>query len=293
MQIYIVSEEQYEIYSKALPDDIGEKLLDDELILIGAVDEEDNSICGALACDVTGSEWEIVYIYVKEDRRREEIASSMLILLDVTAMGLLAERVIVTYTKREDKDIDLDYFFEAMLCDISSKNEVYKVEVKTLGEKLLKMVKSSSNTSVVPLSSVSGRRWNMLRNRIVEKGSNYTDPEDETSQIYMDPVDMDLYDKDCSFLYIDKDDTSAGCILISKKEQGVLLDYLCMLEEGVSAQKALMHLFVSAFKAVEDKFGEDTQLFANTQNKTSKELLSKIADGAEELYAMSIERIVQ
>ena len=292
MQIYIVPEEQHNIYEKLLPQDLAADVSSGRLLLIGAVSDEGDQICGVLLADPSESLWELSYIYVVPACRRLGIGTAMLRLLKLAAHGLQAEEITAAYALLADESGDADVFrafFEKNGCPVIQTEEAYTVTLHNIGRNL---TSASAQGRIQSLSSVPAKRWNDFRERLREL-KEAQEPDENASDnlpVYLDPGAKTLYEADISYICMDQKGAVEGCILFSKREDGLLLSYLCLLSDSLSNGPKLMNLITAAWEGIADKHGENTKIYVNTGNRISNKLFLKLSGSGGMLVKKEIVR---
>ena len=292
MRIFIVEDEAREEYAPVLPEDLRALFLADELLLIAAADETDGTVRGVLAADISDEEWDIVWLYVDEDYRRQGIASGMISLLTELMPVLFASRIEAAYSRRGETPESLDAFFDAIGAEVTETDDLYRTTVKSVCESVPEKA-GSAGGSVVPLSELPSYEWDEVKKRIYER-AEAQEPQDaeDDPPLFLDPGEPSSYDGDVSLVCITGERHPLGVVLLSEREGGIVLDYLTLLQNGTASKTALIDMIGSAAKKAEKKYGADASFFVNPVNKGSKKLFDKLCGGESELFARSVVRRV-
>lgn len=291
MKIFVTPEEDKEQYLSSLPKEITAGSLPEHLLVIAAVDGEKEKLCGMIVADASRAEWDLIYIYVDSDYRRQGIGTGMIYLLWQTAIGTMAEGVMTTYIKHTAEPEEIDRFFEEMGAVITETHELYRTHVKSLEESFRQPVSGRPGVMVKKLSDIPDHMWTKLRQKLISRGEEVSEEVvKDNLPVFIDPGDRNSYNDELSFAYINQTGDISGVILVSEKKGGILIDYLVMLEKGASSKKALMMLLAEAVDAALQCFGEDTWVYADTENKLSKLLMLKLSNQESELCSRSITR---
>ena len=305
VKVHIVPKNQKEIYLTMLPEDI----LSRDLMLVGAYDDETGEIAGVLAACAYGGEMEILYIAVTKKHLRRGIGSAMVETLVTGARAMLMESITVKYVKKletekqiaktEDLSRALDPFLEKNGFHSVEASRVYAIKLIRLRHNFSKPEEALSLPfNIQPLKSVTETKWNLLRERIRHVGETYAkkDPDSQGSEdkgpLYMDPGSVDSYDKDVSCLYVNANGEPAGCLLLSKRLDGVYMDYLCMLDDDMQSKKAMISMFEFSYRETIYVYDVACIFYVNTANKSSNDLFSKLAGESKKLYGTAVERII-
>ena len=295
IQVAFVQQNERAFYLSSVPEEVRKS----DPVLIGAVDTEENFVCGVLAATLFEDAWEISYIQVADDYQGQGIAGRMIRMLKLMLSTMGIDTVYADYVlhgEKEESVAALDHILDREGFFISGNSSIYKVPVCEPLSRISDKITPNPPATILSLARVSGKVWRAFRERLMLVGTDY-DTEGQIKQyersVYMDPGDIAEYDPNTSLIYMDASGRPSGCLLFSPKEdEGVRLSYLCMLEDTMAAKKALMSLFYTGFRAVAESYGEDTILTVNPQNRVSEQILTKLSGGQEVKYGTVIERMM-
>ena len=302
VKVHIVPRNQKEKYMSLIPPE----LLQRDLTLIGAYDDVSGEIVGALAAHAYEGEMEVAYIVVTKSHLRQGIGSAMLNMLVTMSQALLADRITASYVKKlEDKKqiektVDysrpLDVFFEKNGFSMRDSSQVYAVKIVKLGRNLPDVGKLPTPAKIVPLREITDTKWNLLRERLHAEGEAHalqnevqSDGED-FEPIFLDPGDMKRYDRNVSCLYYNGKGEVAGCLLMSKRLDGVYMDYFCLLDKDMVSKKAMVAMFDYAYQETVNVHDVAVIFYVNTANKASDNIFSKLAGASKKQYGTACER---
>ena len=298
IRIHIVPRNQKDLYMAMLPPDF----LSRELLLVGAYDDVSGQIAGVLAAFSYESQLEIGYIAVTRSHLRQGIGSGMLEMLMTMAQAMLVESVTACYVMRnedikkrmqaDDPSRYLDFFFEKNGFRKTDTSEVYAIKIVKLGRNLPTPGVLPAPAKIVPMREVTETKWNLLRESIKKKAEEHADVVQNEGTIYMDPGDFRRYDKDVSCLYFNVKGEPAGCLLISKRLDGIYMDYFCMLDQDIPSKKAMVSMFDFAYQEAVNVHDVAVIFYVNTANKASDNIFSKLAGASKRLYGTAYERTV-
>lgn len=291
MDIFLVSDENRREILSVLPDDAAGE---DPVLLCAAMDEDgEKRPVGVLAATITGNSWYISYIAVEREHRREGIGRALLSSLVNMARGALADEISLEYNLDPNADSEIDLFFDAMGFKEVLRSNVYSIPILCFGEELKKSVKKIPKGNFSSLAEIPGRLWEEMRRRLIAAGESYSPGSDIPvfeQRVFIDPGKRGLYDKEVSSVFLTDSGSIGGCMLISGRDGGIVVNYLCSMLNDTESLKGMVGLFFISYEKALQKYGKDCKIFVNTQNTMSKRLFLKFTGGKEELYGVAVER---
>ncbi len=291
MNIYMVSDEDRAELLSMLPADVAEE---DPVLLCAARNEEGEvRPMGVLAATIISNTWHLSYVAVEKEFRRQGIGRALVSSLIDMARGALADGISLEYHLDPDADCAADLFFDALGFREILRSNVYCIPILSIGEGLKSSVKKRPKGHFSSLAEIPARRWEELRRKLIVSGEAYSASPDTPvfeQRVFIDPGQRGLYDEEISSVLLTDSGSVGGCILISRRDEGIVVDYLCSMTNETESVKGLAGILCISYVKALKKYGDDCLIFVNTQNTMSKQLFLKLAGGNEKLYGVAVER---
>ncbi len=291
MNIFMVSDEERDAVIDMLPEGVAEE----EPVLFCAAEEEDGSLrpVGILSEVIDGNSWYITHIAVEKDMRRQGIGRALVSALIDMARGSLADEICLEYNLDPQAHSAADAFFDELGFAEVQRSNLYSIPVIYIEDRLQKLLKNTPEGNFKCLKDIPGKLWEQFRSALTTLGEDYSPPKKvpvKKQMLYIDPGNRARYDGEISSVYFDKNGNVDGCILMSKRDQGIAVDYVCTLSDDMESSGMLTGIFWLSYQNILEKYGDEISLFVNTQNDMSERLFLKLAAGKEMIYGVAVER---
>ncbi len=288
MRVFLVPEEKLGFYKNVLPPELYKK----NPVLIAASESNragDEKSCGVLALLEYDSSWEIEYIYVDKSYRMKGVGSAMVALAKDLSRATVSAGLFVSYVRHKD-DKGLDEFFEKCGLAVSSESRLLSVSFMDIQSDGVLENSIKPPAVIRPLSKVSERDYALLGDLIEADGDASAVKSDD---VYLKLSDRREYHSGISYVYFDADATPCGCVLLSARRQGIVVDYLYVKKSitPVLRMRIVMSMLREAVYSALDEVELGTSIYINAVNPEAERILNMIVGGAVREYGASVERV--
>ena len=288
MRVFLVPEEKNHLYKAVLP----RELYDSDPVLISAAESNkagDEKICGVLALMDYDNSWEIEYIYVEKAYRRRGAGTAMVRLAGEVALATVSDGLFVSYIRHKNEKA-LDDFFEGCGLMVSSESKLLAISLMDIPDEGILINTVKPPAKLLPLKQVSEREYAALAVQIRSDGEDSALKSDD---LYMDIAGRRAYHPELSYVYYDRDGAPSGCVLISQKRHGLVVEYL-YVKRGVAPalrMKAVISMLREAVYRASDELELGTAIYVNAVNPEAERILKMVSGDAVREYGVAVERI--
>ena len=270
MKITRITEENKTYFYHLMPEEFWNR----SDMVFGAICED--TACGVLAVDeIEDTILSISFLFVEEEFRRRGIASALLQELHTQASQVGYDLSICQFMHNEDTADLKNCLLHGVFDEDELSSSIYRFKFKDLSEKLLGRENSAEN--VLALSKASRIKWNELITYLNNKSND--------EGIVPDLKGISSYEKDASFLLIDKGNVK-GCILLEKQGDDYILPYFCIFEGVAPIQ--MMVLFQESYRVLKEQCKSDTAIYVNALTETAKKLVLYMTEEKAELIGEAV-----
>lgn len=238
-------------------------------VCLGVYDEETDMACGALAAAPNGKFMEIEYIYVPEKFRNRGAGHALIAHMHEIAAACGIDVSAIGFSDSEEEAVLRDFIrgegFEEM-----EPTPIYRIESDKLSG-VPEQVRLPENVKIITMKMATGADKNSLKAALDACAA--TDA--AVPALYL----PERYDENLSFLK-KTGRNCTGCILVSRHENGLLIDYLSVFES--SSPLEVLGLISECLKAVREAFPEGCDITINAIVPETEKLIRKIGGTAAE-----------
>ncbi len=268
MTITLLSQNEQEQLYGVFPKDI----LQSSDVCVGAV--EDDEVVGVLTAKaVLAQTWDITYIYVNDQNRRQGVARDMLRLFCIVIRRMGAGAITMSFVK-ELKD-PLYLLAEECGFETVSSSAVTGTRLSDVRESLERYTKKKPYVvKYKPIGKVTKEQWKQFEESLLENRESGL----EEGMLFMPLRHKNTYNQEVSMMAFGDEKEPVAAILISEGKNFFVVDYLVCIYPGESA--LVVHLLKEACAAAETKYEERGICFHSCNEisgKVANSLLGKKA----------------
>ena len=258
MTISIINDKDKEQLKDIVP---AEYLTPDNLCICAL---EEDTLCAVLvAAAVSEQEWDIRWIYVYEEYRRQGIAGDMLELLKMS-IRLYGIQALSMQLLCSEEDDELAAFAQKSGFTIWKSTAVYSSSLSAACIALARYEeKPVSQDRMVCLKDMTNKEWYVMLLKLDELRKIAG----ERENVYIRPASRDSYEDDISFVALNRDGSPAAIMLV--RYNGVIeICFLCNLNKN--DPRLTIRILKRVCEAAEDKYPECEVVFHAANPMTEK-----------------------
>ncbi len=274
----LINDSNRKLYISAFPDDI----MPFSDVLIGVYDEESDTACGVLSAEAIGRHiLAIRHIYVHENWRRKGAGRELVNTL-IRVVDEIKASVISCSHSRENSSDGIVELLES--CGFARNEEltepIFGIYLRDIKKPETLLAGKIEGLTFKSLSKIDKKTWQSQGYVWQSKGGSLNG---EKAFSYS----MDAFERDFSFVALDKNMDIVGMLLGVRSEKGYELKVLSAI--GKYAPNILYALVNLAAEIGRMRLGEDTMVFCRPEQKDTLGLLEYISGGKYETVGETVQ----